>query len=132
LVGLYRHFGGDGRLLYVGISLFALRRLAAHEREAGWWADVRTITIQPYGSRALAAAAEIEAIRVERPRWNQQHHPDPTPPPPSAAREREQFLRRLKASRAAAGESDFEKRMTEVLKELGKIPSNQNEEENKK
>jgi hypothetical protein len=38
----------------------------------------------------------------------------------------------LKASRAAAGESDFEKRMTEVLKKLGKIYSNQNKEENKK
>jgi len=44
---LYRHFDATGRLLYVGISLFAFRRLAAHERNAGWWKDVRTVTITP-------------------------------------------------------------------------------------
>jgi hypothetical protein len=53
-----------GRLLYVGISLFAFRRLAAHERNAGWWKDVRTVTTTPpYRTRAEAAADEVEAIK---------------------------------------------------------------------
>lgn len=94
---LYRHFDGDGVLLYVGISLFALRRLAAHERTCGWWATVRRIEIAPYRTRAEAAAAEIHAIKNERPRFNQQHHPEPVEPPVAPAMAGKALLRRLKA-----------------------------------
>jgi hypothetical protein len=96
---LYRHFDATGRLLYVGISLFAFRWLAAHERNAGWWKDVRTVTITPpYRTRAEAAAAEIEAIKNEKPLFNQQHHPAPVEPPIAPAMAGKALLRRLAAA----------------------------------
>jgi hypothetical protein len=96
---LYRHFDATGRLLYVGISLFAFRRLAAHERNAGWWKDVRIVTITPpYRTRAEAAAAEIEAIKNEKPLYNQQHHPAPVEPPIAPAMAGA-LMRRLAAAR---------------------------------
>jgi len=42
---LYRHFDGDGVLLYVGITRKIGWRLLAHERNAGWWRDVRRIDV---------------------------------------------------------------------------------------
>jgi excinuclease UvrABC nuclease subunit len=71
---LYRHFNEAGELLYVGISMSAFCKLTAHEITAGWFPEIRAITITPYRTRAEAAAAEIEAIKNEKPRYNQQHH----------------------------------------------------------
>jgi hypothetical protein len=96
---LYRHFDATGRLLYVGISLFAFRRLAAHERNAGWWKDVRTVTITPpYRTRAEPAAAEVEAIKNEKPLYNQRHHEAPVEPPIADAMAGKALLRRLTAA----------------------------------
>jgi hypothetical protein len=121
---LYRHFDATGRLLYVGISLFAFRRLAAHERNAGWWKDVRTVTITPpYRTRAeVAAAAEIEAIRNEKPRYNQQHHPNPVEPPIAPAMAGEALMRRLAAAHrhgeVPGDGTDTTTRIGEALAEL--------------
>jgi len=54
---LYRHFNEAGELLYVGISMSAFRKLTAHEITAGWFPEIRTITITPYRTRAEAAAS---------------------------------------------------------------------------
>jgi hypothetical protein len=70
---LYRHFNEAGEPLYVGISMSAFRKLTVPEITAGWFPEIRTITITPYRTGAEAAAAEIEAIKNE-PRYNQQHH----------------------------------------------------------
>jgi hypothetical protein len=98
---LYRHFDATGRLLYVGISLFAFRRLAAHERNAGWWKDVRTITItSPHRTRAEPAAAEVEAIKNEKPLYNQQHHPAPVAAPIADAMAGKALMRRVRSAQA--------------------------------
>jgi hypothetical protein len=62
---LYRHFNEAGELLYVGISMSAFRKLTAHEITAGWFPEIRTITITPYRTRAEAAASQ-EVAKLER------------------------------------------------------------------
>lgn len=66
---LYRHFDAEGALLYVGISLSPLYRLASH-RQAAWVERIASITLEWMPTRAAAEAAELEAIRGERPQFN--------------------------------------------------------------
>lgn len=66
---LYRLYDNRGRLLYVGISLSALLRLRQH-RQKGWWPKTTRCTFEHFPSRKLAAAAELRAIRDEKPRFN--------------------------------------------------------------
>src|SRR5271169_4147079 len=107
---LYRHYDGSGILLYVGISINALVRHAGHERHAGWWGTVRRIEITPYPNRAEAARAEIQAIREERPRWNQQHvEPATKERPPVAADDAGKALfKRLQAGQRKAVDTGME------------------------
>lgn len=72
---LYRHFDGSGQLLYVGISLSTIGRLAQHNRLSHWARDIATITIERYPTRAEAVQAERAAIAAERPKFNVQHLP---------------------------------------------------------
>lgn len=67
---LYRHFDGDGRLLYVGISISAAARTSQHSATADWFRDVRSITLEWHPNRAAAFVAELQAIRCERPLHN--------------------------------------------------------------
>lgn len=67
---LYRHYGADGDLLYVGISINAIARLSRHRTQAKWFALVRTVTIEPFPTREQALEAEARAIREERPSHN--------------------------------------------------------------
>ena len=67
---LYRHFDGNGRLLYVGVSLSALTRLAQHATTAKWFGDIRRVDIEWHASRRLALAAESRAIKIEAPVFN--------------------------------------------------------------
>lgn len=66
---LYRHFDASGRLLYVGISLSAVQRLAQHA-SSDWSADIRRVDVEVYPTRDAALAAEAVAIRDERPEHN--------------------------------------------------------------
>jgi hypothetical protein len=66
------------------IPVSAFRGLAAHEIAAGWFPEIRATTITPYRSRAEAAAAEVEAIKNEKPLYNQQRHPALVEPPIAA------------------------------------------------
>jgi hypothetical protein len=59
---LYRHFDGDGKLLYVGISVCAITRLRQHKKSSPWFDQIRLMTIETYASRGAAIAAEREAI----------------------------------------------------------------------
>lgn len=68
---LYRHFDAEGNLLYVGISLFAVGRLAQHKVHAGWSSHISFITVHRYKSREAARRAEKLFIRLEKPLWNQ-------------------------------------------------------------
>jgi excinuclease UvrABC nuclease subunit len=70
---LYRHFDAAGRLLYVGISLSAVQRLAQHRLTAHWFERIARIEIEWRDSREEALIAEIQAIARERPECNTAH-----------------------------------------------------------
>lgn len=69
---LYRHYNEKGDLLYVGISLNAVNRSYSHSLTSKWWDEVSSITVERFGSRVAAEAAERAAIHSERPRYNRQ------------------------------------------------------------
>lgn len=66
---LYRHFDRDGTLLYVGISLSAIRRTSQH-KTSGWWMRVSRIDIERHPTREKALEAERVAIQTEKPLFN--------------------------------------------------------------
>jgi len=67
---LYRHFNGDGELLYVGISLNALNRLGQHKEHSHWFETISRVHIEKYETRESALEAETLAIRNEKPKYN--------------------------------------------------------------
>lgn len=67
---LYRHYNKDGRLLYVGVSVRVLMRLAEHRMGCAWYRQIAKIEIEWFNSRDEAMAAEAKAIREERPLHN--------------------------------------------------------------
>lgn len=67
---LYRFFNDDGVLLYVGISVNVFSRWKAHAYEKPWMDEVTTFTRKEYPSREAVEAAEIKAIRREKPIYN--------------------------------------------------------------
>jgi len=67
---LYRHFDSAGKLLYVGISLNTVARLAQHRNESNWFKQIDTIKIQHFPTRGAALRAELAAIRTEKPKYN--------------------------------------------------------------
>lgn len=71
---LYRHFGPDGDLLYVGQSLAPLARNGAHLKTANWKTQISIIAIEPFATREEALAAEELAIRTEYPKHNEAHN----------------------------------------------------------
>jgi predicted GIY-YIG superfamily endonuclease len=71
---LYRHFDAKDRLLYIGISLSAIQRLAQHSQGAAWFEEITRVEVQWFGSRKEASDAEVEAIRTERPLHNLVHN----------------------------------------------------------
>lgn len=78
---LYRMFDEDGRLLYVGISTSALtfERLRNHKNGSHFFPLVRTITIEHVSSQEDLRAAEVIAIKNERPVYNKQLNQDRCP-----------------------------------------------------
>ena len=70
---LCRHFDADGALLYVGISLNSVARLAQHKLTAHWFAAIARIEIEWHPTRQSAESAEIVAIQNERPMHNLKH-----------------------------------------------------------
>ncbi|WP_282084044.1 GntR family transcriptional regulator [Streptomyces tendae] len=76
---LYRYYDATDTLLYIGISNDPDFRAKAHlyESRPGSWPKQATHRIDEWhDSRALALAAEEEAIRTERPRYNGKHNYD--------------------------------------------------------
>jgi hypothetical protein len=71
---LYRLFGADGELLYIGISDAFGRRWRDHAMSKPWWPDVRRQAIDWHPSREDAEAAEKAAIKAERPKYNVAHN----------------------------------------------------------
>ncbi len=67
---LYRHFDKHGKLLYVGISLSAIYRLAQHQNASHWSFEIATVKIEQFADRKEALSAERKAIVKENPRHN--------------------------------------------------------------
>lgn len=66
---LYRIFGRERVLLYVGIGYEPVRRWVRHARRS-WWDEMCEITVERFPTRAEAARAEERAVRLERPIHN--------------------------------------------------------------
>jgi hypothetical protein len=66
---LYRMYGADGGLLYVGVTRNIAHRFDQH-RDKPWWPLVARKTMAWYGSRADALVAEAHAIAVSDPLYN--------------------------------------------------------------
>lgn len=67
---LYRHFDKNGVLLYVGISLSTIARLAQHRADSKWFGKIARIEIENFRNLGLALHAERTAIRNEKPLYN--------------------------------------------------------------
>jgi hypothetical protein len=68
---LYRIYGRDGKLLYVGVAFDPEERWKSHHR-APWWPLVnpRLTKVEWFRSREGAEIAEERAIRDEKPIYN--------------------------------------------------------------
>ena len=67
---LYRHFDERGNLLYVGVSLSTIQRLAQHRYHSHWFNSISKVTIEQFPSREEALNAERTAIQKEEPLHN--------------------------------------------------------------
>ncbi len=67
---LYRLFGAEGELLYVGITTTPEVRLKQHAFDKPWWGDVAESKVEWFPTRVDAERAEREAIRKDAPKWN--------------------------------------------------------------
>lgn len=71
---LYRHFDEQGNLLYIGISLSTISRLAQHKNGSAWYEDIRRVEIERHPNRRAALRAERKAIIAEKPIHNIAHN----------------------------------------------------------
>lgn len=71
---LYRHYDSEGVLLYVGISLSAIYRLAQHEKAADWAQYIARVEIETFKTRRDAENAERDAIEREEPIFNKAYN----------------------------------------------------------
>jgi hypothetical protein len=71
---LYRFFGADGALLYIGITASLPNRLARHKEDKPWWCDVADIRVEHFQSRRAVLEAERAAIVAEKPLHNVRHN----------------------------------------------------------
>lgn len=71
---LYRLYGPDGALLYVGVTRFPTKRIAEHRKAGTGFARLAVgATWTRYADGADAYAAETAAIRQELPLYNFLH-----------------------------------------------------------
>jgi hypothetical protein len=64
---LYRHFNAAGDLLYVGISLSVINRLAGHMASSKWASDIATVKIEYFDREAkIQRRSQLESCGCER------------------------------------------------------------------
>jgi hypothetical protein len=82
MIYVYRAYGDDGRLLYVGQTGCIDQRMKHHVRAGSPWLDqLASITLERHYGYFAANAAEREAIKSEWPLYNIQCSiEDPHPP----------------------------------------------------
>jgi predicted GIY-YIG superfamily endonuclease len=93
---VYRCYGDDGQLLYVGETGDLGTRFASHAQKL-WFTQVRGITLEWYLDELDALNAERRAIHVEHPKYNVVHRSapllEPRRPPASRAPQRKPVTR---------------------------------------
>lgn len=67
---LYRFFGHDRRLLYIGITCNPGARFNSHRLSKEWWSEVTSITMERFATRDELMSAERSAILTELPLHN--------------------------------------------------------------
>ena len=72
---VYRLFSDEDVLLYVGMAYDVSVRENVHRYSTPWGDQISRVDVVKYATREEAAAAETEAIRTERPRWNSKGRP---------------------------------------------------------
>lgn len=72
---LYRFFDGSGRLLYIGQTISAWDRMRGHRVSSSFWPMVKRVDFENgcFANPAELAAAEVAAIKAERPVYNKMH-----------------------------------------------------------
>ena len=74
---VYRALADDGSPLYIGFTEDLPGRLTRHVAKSPWIGEVTRWSFTAYGSVSQAAAAEVAAIRSERPKYNVVHNREP-------------------------------------------------------
>ena len=69
---LYRQYNANRELLYIGISCNVGSRTSQHKK-ATWFKEIAIISIEHFPDRESALAAEILAIKKEKPLYNFLH-----------------------------------------------------------
>ena len=67
---LYRHYGENYTLLYVGVTINPYIRIAKHKNNSEWYEEIRSITFEWHETRDDALAAEAIALSTEDPIYN--------------------------------------------------------------
>ena len=67
---LYRYYREDGVLLYIGIAYDFKGRLENHRLSKDWYYEIKFVRLDHYESRVEAQTAELQAIAIEKPRYN--------------------------------------------------------------
>lgn len=70
---LYRICGEAGELLYIGMTGSLRARWEDHASKQPWWDELRSLTVEWYGSREEADDAERAAIKAETPKYNKKY-----------------------------------------------------------
>lgn len=71
---VYRCFDADGRLLYIGSARCRVGRFQNHSQTSPWWPEVVRTELTDQPDIETARAAEVLAIKAERPLRNKQHN----------------------------------------------------------
>jgi predicted GIY-YIG superfamily endonuclease len=69
-VAVYRLFGANGELLYIGSTWDPKRRLTQHKSLKPWWPEVARSEVAWKENRQAAEEAEKLAVALEQPRYN--------------------------------------------------------------
>lgn len=77
---LYRWWGSEGNLLYVGKSISLFSRIEQHRRHSGFFEEAAMMTIERFPDEITLAFAEVEAIQSERPTYNVAHNREASAP----------------------------------------------------
>ena len=96
---LYRHWSETGNLLYIGISLNAVARLAQH-RDKPWFSRIAKITVERFDTYEEAEIAELKAICYEGPIHNIKGPRDAKDLGPALTRLRAALRRAAKSERS--------------------------------